>query len=380
MEKITRLTGCALVLTAFGAMAQNDTAPQPPSLAELTGDYVIMNYKEYEGQKLLADMKDMRITPKGASSVVLAGFYMAGSEDVTASYSPSDGTISIPAGTQVLGGESGFEQYLYLWDEEREEIRDTPVQFHFQADGSWSAEGSIVLMSGSAGGSLTPYYFSNGTVIRRSNATTENLSYVGWGSEQEIYMESRPSYVELTGNRVTVYNLLQKDQFGYGCLFAGTYTSDGRVTFTPAVIGQANDYTYKVLAGCEYDEGANKPTEVTGAGTRSEGVVKGTLDLENGILEIEPMAIWTGETNGGYVTIAANRSYYEFVKSVKVTFVPDPSASVSVIPSDSGAETVSVEYYSLSGQRLSATPSPGLVIRRTLDSAGNWRSEKVVIK
>ena len=102
-----------LALTSIYAVAQNSNTMEPPSLEELTGDYVIMNYKEYEGVKLLADMKNMRMTSERAT-LTLSGFYMTGSEDFTAAYDPTDGTISIEAGTQLLGGESGFEQYIYL--------------------------------------------------------------------------------------------------------------------------------------------------------------------------------------------------------------------------------------------------------------------------
>lgn len=376
---IRQTIGYLLALTSIYAVAQNSNTMEPPSLEELTGDYVIMNYKEYEGVKLLADMKNMRMTSERAT-LTLSGFYMTGSEDFTADYDPSDGTISIQAGTQLLGGESGFEQYIYLWDQDNEAVKNTPIKLLYQSDGSWKIDDAIVLMSGVEGGSLTPYYFSNGTVIRRANATTENVSYVGWGGEQEIYMESRPSYVEITNNRITIYNMLQKDQFGYGCSFTGTFTTDGRASFAPAVIGQANDYTYKVLAGCLYDDNENKPIEVTDAGTRSEGFVKGNIDINNGTLQIEPMAIWAGNADNGYVTLNSNRSYFEFIKSVKISFSPQDTSSIDKIIAADSEEPVTIEYFNLSGQKLHKSHARGLIIRRTTYNNGNYKNEKVIIK
>ena len=48
------LLSCVCLASVGIAVAQ--PMPQIPSVEEMVGDYVIMNYKEYEGQKLLADM------------------------------------------------------------------------------------------------------------------------------------------------------------------------------------------------------------------------------------------------------------------------------------------------------------------------------------
>ena len=315
-----------LALTSIYAVAQNSNTMEPPSLEELTGDYVIMNYKEYEGVKLLADMKNMRMTSERAT-LTLSGFYMTGSEDFTAAYDPTDGTISIEAGTQLLGGESGFEQYIYLWDQDNEAVKTTPIKLLYQSDGSWKIDDAIVLMSGVEGGGLTP-----------------------------------------------------KDQIGYGCSFTGTFTTDGRASFAPAVIGQANDYTYKVLAGCLYDDNENKPIEVTDAGTRSEGFVKGNIDIENGTLQIAPMAIWAGNADNGYVTLNSNRSYFEFIKSVKISFSPQGTSSIDKIIAADSEEPVAIEYFNLTGQKLPKSQARGLIIRRTTYNNGNYKNEKVIIK
>ncbi len=372
------LISCSLLLSCGIASAQD--AQPIPTFAEMEGDYIIMNYKEYSGQTFLSDMKAMRIDTD-RDGLKISGFYISESEDFIAGYDTATGTISIPAGTKILGGDSGFEQYLYLWDDEREEIRNTDIKFTFQEDGSWKVSSSIVMMSGIEGGELSPYYFSNGTVIRRANARTSNVSYVGWGSEQEMYIEERPSYIEIVQNKITVYNLLQKDQYGYGCNMGGTFTSDGKTLFNPSVIGQTNDGIYKVLAGCIFDAAQNKPTDVTLAGERSEGVVGGSVNMNIGLLELEPMAIWTGSEKNGYVTIDTDRRYFEFVKSVKVTFsIPEQAGVESVKDSGNSKEITGIEYYNLLGQRINEPESGSIVIKRTHYKNDSPESEKIYIK
>lgn len=351
-----------------------------PSMPEMDGDYIIMNYKEYNDQKFLADMKAMRMETT-REGLKISGFYILGSEDFIAGYNTSTGTISVPAATKVLGENIGFEQYLYLWDDDKEEVVNSDINFLLMENGSWEVASSIVLLSGVDGGELSPYYFSNGTVITKANAETSNVSYVGWGNEQEKFEEERPSLIEISNNRITVTNLLQKDQFGYGCRIEGTFTSDGKALFSPAVIGQSNDGTYKVLAGCEYDENQNKPTDVTFAGDRSEGVVSGHIDLNTGTLEIGPMAIWTGSEKNGYVTINSNRSYFEFIKSVKVTFTLPPSSSIEKIEdSHNSKEIIKVEYYNLMGQAINEPASGSFVIQRIHYKNHFPESKKIYIR
>ena len=104
-----------------------------------------------------------------------------------------------------------------------------------------------------------------------------------------------------------------------------------------------------VLAGCLYDEQENRPTDITDAGGRSEGVVRGTIDLDAGVLELEPMAIWTASLHDSLVIIDSDRRYYEFVKSVKVTFEPLSTSSVENIESDGAKEVLRVEYFNSAG-------------------------------
>ena len=370
------LLSCVCLASVGMAVAQT----MPPSVEEMAGDYVIMNYKENEGQKLLADMKDMRIDAAGHDALKFSGFYMTDSEDFAVAYDPQSGKIAIPSGTQVLGGDSGFEQYLYLWNEDKDEVMNSDIEYLLQEDGTWKAAPPIVLMSGVEGGQLSPYYFSNESVICRANAETANVSYVGWGAEQEVYIESRPSYVRIEKNKITVYNLLQKDQYGYGCYMEGTYTDDGRVLFKPVLVGQSNDGTYKVLAGCLYDEQENRPTDITDAGGRSEGVVRGTIDLDAGVLELEPMAIWTASLHDSLVIIDSDRRYYEFVKSVKVTFEPLSTSSVENIESDGAKEVLRVEYFNSAGQRISAPCAGSFTIKRTIYKNHLPETEKIYIR
>ena len=129
------LLSCVCLASVGMAVAQT----MPPSVEEMAGDYVIMNYKEYEGQKLLADMKDMRIDAAGHDALKFSGFYMTDSEDFAVAYDPQSGKIAIPSGTQVLGGDSGFEQYLYLWNEDKDEVMNSDIEYLLQEDGTWKA-------------------------------------------------------------------------------------------------------------------------------------------------------------------------------------------------------------------------------------------------
>ena len=205
---------CAMMAAPFLACA-GDNGASAPSLASMSGDYIIINYKSYEGTSFIADMKSMRIEPL-RDGLEFSGFYITGSPALQAAYDEATGTIGIPAGTLMFSA-GGMVQYLYPWDEENIEVLHTPVEYTYQGNDTWKLSAPAVLMSGVEGGELSPYYFSQGSEIRRANAVTENLSYVGWGSDQECFEESRPSYVELNNGKITVFNKLQKDQYGY-CL------------------------------------------------------------------------------------------------------------------------------------------------------------------
>jgi len=370
---------CVLVHNAIAIPAQDSVAP--PSAAEMEGDYVIINYKEYDGRKYVADMKSMRIDFMSGHDLKVSGFYIKGSNSFEARYDETTGAFSFDQGLYLFGYEDGLSQYLYLWDEDRGEVMNSPIEYVYDGNGCWSVATPMVLMSGVQGGELSPYYFSQGSEIKKANAVTENVSYVGWGQEQERYEESRPSLIEIDKSKVVIYNLLQADQYGYGCTFEGTFTSNGQVVFAPQLIGQRNDGTYKVLAGCTYDDRLNKPLDVSDAGGRSEGMVKGRIDFDNGIIEIEPMAIWVGENRGGAVYIAANRSYYEFVKSVKIKFDAGASGAVETIAQDGmSREVTGVEYFDLSGRRLSEPAENSICIKRTYFRHHQPMTEKVLFK
>lgn len=365
------------MLPAGVLVAQNEVSV--PQVSEMGGDYIIVNYKDYDGVKYVADMKSMDFRVFG-NTLLVSGFYQVGSPDFEAAYDETAGTISISAGIKLFGDGDGMVQYLYLWDADNSEASESPIEYVYEGNGVWKEERTLVLMSGVEGEELSPYYFSQGSVIYRANAVTENISFAGSGDSQERYEESRPSYLEIDNNKVTVYNLLQTDQYGYGCKMEGTYNAaTGEVVFSPEVVGQSNEGVYKVLAGCIYDEAKNFPTDVTEAGTGSEGVVKGAIDLDAGVLTLEPMAIWVGNYSNGVVTI--QKSVFEFVRSVEVKFENVQMGSVETLPGNDGdKEVLKVEYYNLMGQRLVQPVPDTFAIKRTYYKGHQPETEKVYIK
>lgn len=291
MKKILAVS--ALLLSIGSTSAQEIVFP---TLEEMAGDYIIINDKDYDGTKFIADMRDMRIIVNSDNSLTFSGYYMRGCLDLEAGYSEDSGNLSYDAGQKIFGidGEGGVVQYLYGWDDKNQIPTERPITYRYKGNNTWRAESSIVLMSGVEGGELSPYYFSQGSSIYRSNAISHNISYVGLGSEQEMYDETRPSYIQLgTNNSITIYNLLTKDQFGYGCKLEGTYDPEtGKVLFKPEVIGQTNDFIYKVLSGCTYDENEMKPTGTSYTDDFTHaGYVDAMIDFQNKRLEIGPMTI-----------------------------------------------------------------------------------------
>ena len=81
------LLSCVCLASVGMAVAQT----MPPSVEEMAGDYVIMNYKEYEGQKLLADMKDMRIDAAGHDALKFFGILYDGFRGFCCRLRPSIG-------------------------------------------------------------------------------------------------------------------------------------------------------------------------------------------------------------------------------------------------------------------------------------------------
>ncbi len=368
------------LLWAGSMMAQQNNTVS--TFSEMKGDYIIVNSKEYEGVKSIADTKAVNIT-LDKDSLNFSGFYMKGCPDFRAGYDEKNGSITIPAGTLIYIMFGEIYQYLFLWNDEKEEIIQEPIVYHYKGNNLWETEATLMMMVGEAGGELSPYYFSQGSKIYRSNGTTENISFSGWGQDQQRYDESRPSYLMIDNERITIFNLLQADQYGYGSRMEGTYDSTtGEVTFLPAIIGQSNEGLYRVLTGCIFDESDNKPVNTTNSETNKEGQVKAKVDMEQGILEFEPMAVWPASiTERGGLVIDKTR-FFEFVKTVKVTFDPQRVVSVSTpeFTSSVDKEIVKVEYYDITGQKIAEPILNSIAIQKIYYKDRTSKVQKIYIR
>lgn len=349
---------------------------------EIAGDYIIMNSEDYEGQKMLADVRNMTFTlSEENDSILISGLYMNKCPDVKAGYDETNGNITIPAGTVIFYAENVIH-YLYPWDDDAEEVNYRPIVYKYNGDGSWSNPTTLMVMAGYVGGELSPYYFAQGSEIKLSNSETSNVSYAGIGSDQQMFDEKRPSFMQIDGSNIMIYNLLTTDQFGFGCNLSGSFDKEtGECVFVPAVVGQANDGTYKVLAGCGVDEENNIPTGITNPDTSLEGDINAVIDFEKGTIHFDPMCIFPASLGSDGYLVVDDQSFFELVKSVDVTFKIDEVVSVeNVTNDDENMEIKDVEYYSLEGIRIAELPEDGkLVIRKINYKDNTSKVEKVIV-
>ena len=381
----TKILLLSFLLGTFQLVQAQGETETVPALSEMEGDFVIMNMQEYEGMAGLGNMRAMKMSVDG-DSLSISGFYMLqGVDNVKAGYDEQDGDITISSGTEILRA-SNITRVLYVWDEDAQEVNLRPITYEYLGNGTWATEQTLMIMTGYVGGELSQgAYFANGSEIHRANAVSSNVSYYGTDIEtQERYDESRPSFVAVEDGRVAVYNLLQADQYGYGCMMEGTIGTDGAtVSFAPRAIGQTNDGTYRVLAGCGYDEAGNIPDGLTNAGTPQEGYVEGHLDLETGTLSFGHMAIWVASYDGTGLEIDSDR-FFEFVAKTEVTFEPGEILPSSIGPSralDSQAKAVErVEYYRMDGVRVARPRQGELLVKRSVYTDGTARTEKMFVR
>lgn len=379
------LLSCICLLFGISKTTAQTEDIQIPSINEMKGDYIIVNYKTYEGITAIADVKSMRMDVTQDDSLKISDFYMKFCYDFKAGFNKNTGHISIPAGTKIFDyrDEQGSVQYLYAWNEELQEVISRPIVYKYKGNGHWHTDVPIVLMTGVIGGELSPYYFSVGSSIYLSNATTENETYVGYGEEQQKWEESRPSYVAVENNKVTIYNMLQTDALNYGCHITLVHdTNDNRLYTNPTLIGQVGDleFPYKMLAGCEYDSEYNKPTGLCYAGTSTEGRIEGILDKDNGTIELKPMAIWPAMLDGSQIVMDTER-FYEFEKTVKIKCEQLKATSIANLSTDKGTkEIVRIEYYNLAGQQLTKPQENTFIIQKNYYSDKTFDIHKTYYK
>lgn len=378
---IRQLLLAATVAVTTSAYAQSTVTI--PSLEEMQGDFLVLNSQEYNGVTSLASMKPFTISPVDAHTLTIDGFYMTGCLDFQAEYNENTGTISIPAGVPIYDMDS-YMVYLYPWNVETEEEILRPIEYKYMGNNTWECNTDLMLVA-IQGEEKQTVTFSNGSRIVRCNGKSNNISYVGAAGSQETYIESRPSYVTISGNDIDVYNILQADQYGYGVHLKGTIDREtGEAMFNYTLTGYANDGTYRILTGCEYNDETNMPTGMSFPDTEDVGKIHATIDLNKGEIALTPMAIWAAEYDATTGSISVNETLlYEFVKSVSISYdVASPEVSGIEAPNveNENKEVTRIDYYAIDGSKLVAPQEGSLVIKVTVYKDKTMRSEKVLFK
>lgn len=352
-----------------------------PSINEMKGDFLVLNSQEYNGVKGLASIKPFSIVPTGNNTISVSGFYMTGCLDFNAEYNEKTGTISIPSGTPIFDMDT-YIVYLYPWNSETGEEISRPIEYKYTGNNTWECNTDLMLVA-IQGEEIQTVTFSNGSQITLCNGKSDNISYVGAAGSQDEYVESRPSYVTINNNEIDVYNILQADQYGYGVHLSGTIDREaGEVMFNYTLTGHANDGTYRILTGCEYNSETNMPTGMSYSDTDNIGRIHATIDLEKGEIALNPMAIWAAnyDMNTGEIKIDENL-LYEFVKTTNVTFNinnPDVSAIKMQDVTDTNKEVERIDYYAVDGSKLTEPQKGSLIIKVTVYKDKTKKSEKII--
>lgn len=379
MTKKILLLSAFAVTTALYAQESNGI----PTLEQMADDFLVLNTQEYEGVKGLASMKPFTISPADEDSVTISGFYMTGCLDLKAGYNETTGMISIPAGVPIFNMET-YMTYLYPWDAENEEVIMRPIEYKYVGNNTWECNADLMLVA-IQNEEIKTTTFSNGSQIVRCNATSNNVSYVGAAGSQDgqvEYIESRRSYVTISGNSIDVYNILQVDQYGYGLRMSGTIDQTaGKAKFSYALTGYTNDGTYRILTGCEYNEETNMPTGVSYSGTSDYGMVYATIDLIEGKIIFDPMAIWVAEyTTDGNITVNDNL-LFEFIKSVEVNYeVPLSTGIETPVVVDMQKEIERIDFYTVDGRKIKEPLDGMFVIKVTVYKDKSSKAEKMLFR
>lgn len=366
------------VAAATSVCAQNTT--EIPALSDMSGDFLVLNSQEYNGVTSLSSMKAFKMSPSGNTTVSMSGFYMAGFLNFDAEYNENNGSMSIASGTPIFDMEL-YKIYLYPWNSENEEVITRPIEYRYAGNNTWQNDNDLMLVA-ILDENIQTSSFSNSSTIVRCNGTSANTSYAGAAGSQDEYNESRPCYVTINGNRIDIYNILKADQYGYGVHLSGTFdaeTGDAMLDYT--LTGYTNDGRYRILTGCDYDEATNMPTGMSYDGTADMGRIHATIDVKNGTLTLDPMAIWAAEYDATTGSIAVNENFlFEFVKTVNVTYDPASTIATSIESVDNTAakEVQRVEYYSIDGRKIGEPQKGSLVIRVTVYKDNTSKKEKIL--
>lgn len=377
MIKQLLLATTVAIATSVCAQSTSDI----PTLNEMKGDFLVLNSQEYDGVTSLASMKPFTMSPNNDNTISIDGFYMNGCLTFNAEYNEKTGSISIPSGTPIFDMDT-YMVYLYPWNSETEEEILRPIEYKYIGNDTWECNTDLMLVA-TQGDEKQTVTFSNGSRLVRCNGKSDNISYVGAAGSQDEYIESRPSYITINGNSIDVYNILTADQYGYGVHLSGTLDREnGEVMFNYTLTGHANDGTYRILTGCEYDSETNMPTGMSFADTENVGKIYATINLEKGEIALNPMAIWPAEYDATTGSLSVDDTQlYEFVKSVNVSYDVNSSETTAIekpAVNDAGKEVAKIEYYAVDGSKLSSPKDGTLVIKVTTYKDKATKSEKII--
>lgn len=376
---IKQLLLATTVAIATSVCAQSTT--DIPTLNEMKGDFLVLNSQEYDGVTSLASMKPFTMSPNDDNTISIDGFYMNGCLAFKAEYNEKTGSISIPSGTPIFDMDT-YMVYLYPWNSETEEEILRPIEYKYIGNNTWECNTDLMLVA-TQGDEKQTVTFSNGSRLVRCNGKSDNISYVGAAGSQDEYIESRPSYITINGNSIDVYNILTADQYGYGVHLSGTLNREnGEVMFNYTLTGHANDGTYRILTGCEYDSETNMPTGMSFADTENVGKIYATINMEKGEIALNPMAIWPAEYDATTGSLSVDDTQlYEFIKSVNVSYDINSSETTAIekpAVNDAGKEVAKIEYYAVDGSKLSSPKDGTLVIKVTTYKDKATKSEKII--
>lgn len=371
------------VAAAASVCAQETTTV--PALSDMTGDFILLNWRNYDGVKSLAEIKPFSITATDEGTLDISRFYIDKCENFEAEYSETSGLISIAAGTPIMNMDPTM-YYLYAWNDEDEVVIARPIEYKYVGYDSWTCNTTIMLIAQQEESEdIMPYYLSEGSQISRCNATSKNASYTidpDDHSNTLEFLESRSAYVTISDNTINIYNVLQADQYGYAVRLTGTIDREkGEVWFGPSLTGQSNDGTYRLLTGSEYNEETNLPTNVSYPDTEKMGWIHATIDLENGELTLDPMTIWPASYDESGQLTVDETSFYEFVKTVTVTYDVDKTvSSIEDTPNidNQNKEVSHIDYYAIDGRKLIEPQEGSLVIKVTVYTDKSTQVEKIV--
>lgn len=377
MIKQLLLATTVAIATSVCAQSTSDI----PTLNEMKGDFLVLNSQEYDGVTSLASMKPFTMSPNNDNTISIDGFYMNGCLAFNAEYNEKTGSISIPSGTPIFDMDT-YMVYLYPWNSETEEEILRPIEYKYIGNDTWECNTDLMLVA-TQGDEKQTVTFSNGSRLVRCNGKSDNISYVGAAGSQDEYIESRPSYITINGNSIDVYNILTADQYGYGVHLSGTLDREnGEVMFNYTLTGRANDGTYRILTGCEYDSETNMPTGMSFADTENVGKIYATINLDKGEIALNPMAIWPAEYDATTGSLSVDDTQlYEFVKSVNVSYDVNSSETTAIekpAVNDAGKEVAKIEYYAVDGSKLSSPKDGTLVIKVTTYKDKATKSEKII--